>query len=302
MDSRKVNVIQIVLWAALAVFLAGLLIFGISGGGWSWSSQMSVQKQENVALDGIEKIKMDFSSENITITPVDGSEIKIIESCNRNLREREKFTTSRDGSTLTVAQGQNRISFGFFGMSMNRKVEIQIPRSYSGGMEVALDSGNIVFSGDSAFSGLDCSLTSGNFEAAGLNVSGDASIQTDSGNVKVSSLSARNFDVKVTSGNIRFDTLSGSGDVRGTSGNIRVGSLEISDYANVKTTSGNIELGLPRDLSFEFTGYTTSGNINTDFGIMYESDKKHASAKVGSEPYKKLNAEVTSGNISVTIE
>jgi lia operon protein LiaG len=302
MDNRKLSVIQIILWAALAVSLTGLLIYGISGGGWSWNSQMSVQKQETVSLDGISNIKMDFSSENITITPIDGSEIKIVETCNRNLSEREKFTVSRDGSSLSVAQGQNRISFSFFGMSMNRKVELLIPRSYAGDLAVKLNSGNIVLSEDEAFKNLDCSLDSGNFEAAGLKIDSSATIQTDSGNVVVSSLASQAYNISVTSGNIRFGTLSGSGYIKGTSGNIRVANLAIADYADVRTTSGNIELGLSKDLSFEFAGYTTSGNINTDFGIMYESDKKHASAKVGSEPYKKLNAEVTSGNISITLK
>lgn len=302
MDSRKLSVIQIILWAALALFLTGLLVFGISGGGWTWNSQMSVQKQETSALGGIEKIKMDFSSENLTITPTDGSEIRIVETCNRNLREAEKFTANRDGSTLAIAQGQKRISFSFFGMSLNRKVELFIPRSFAGDMEIDLNSGNIFFSDAAAFRNLNCSLDSGNFEAAGIEIANSASIQTDSGNVKVSSLTAHNYSIRVTSGNIRLDNLGGSGEIKGTSGNIRIGNLAITDYSDVRTTSGNIELGLPKDLSFEFKGYSSSGNINTDFGVMYESDKKHASAKVGSEPFKKLNVEVTSGNISITIK
>lgn len=300
MDGRKLNVVQIILWAALAVFLTGALIFGISEGGISWSREMSVQKQETIALDGIQNIRMDFSSENISITPVDDNQIKVVETCNKSLRESEKFTATSENGTLTISQGRGRFFIGIFGMNMNRKVELFIPRSYAGSLGLNLNSGNVVISDALTLKSFDSSLDSGNFEAGSLAVSEDAVITTDSGNVKIGGLTSKNYSLRVTSGNIRIDDLSGSGEIKGTSGNIRIDSLSISGIADVKTTSGNIEIVLPRDLSFEFEGYTASGNINTDFGIMYESDKKHASGKVGSGPYMKLSTEVTSGNINIT--
>lgn len=300
MDSRKLNVAQIILWAALAIFLTGALIFGISEGGISWSREMAVQKQETIALDGIQNIRMDFSSENISITPTDDNQITVVETSNKSLREREKFSAASEGGTLTISQGQDRIFTGIFGMSMNRKVELFIPRSYAGSMGLDLNSGNIVISGVLTLKSFTSSLDSGNFEAGSILAAEDAVITTDSGNVKIGSLAARSYKLRVASGNIRIADLSGSGEIKGTSGNIRIDSLSITGYADVKTTSGNIELVLPGDMSFEFEGYTASGNINTDFGIMYESDKKHASGKVGSEPFMKLSAEVTSGNINIT--
>ncbi|MBP1744426.1 MAG: hypothetical protein H6Q58_1404 [Firmicutes bacterium] len=302
MDSRKLNLVQIILWSALAIFLTGILIFGISGGGTSWNREMAVQKQETISLGGIEKIKMDFSSENIVITPTDDDEIRIVESANRNLRDREKFSTSRDGAILDISQGQNRMVIGIFGMSMNRKVELFIPRSYAESLELELDSGNVIFSDDVAVKDFSSSIDSGNFEAGTLKVAGEASIETDSGNVRIASMDSLAYNIKVSSGNIRIDYLKGSGEIKGTSGNIKVGRLDIIEYADVRTTSGNIELIMPRALNFEFEGYTASGNINTDFEIMYQTDKKHASGKVGVEPYVKLNAEVTSGNINISLE
>ncbi len=302
MDSRKLNVVQIIIWSAIAILLTGVIIFGISGGGMYWNREMTVQKQETISLAGIEKIKMDFSSENIVITSTDEDSIRVVESANRNLRDREKFSASRDGSILDISQGQNRMFMNIFGMSMNRKVELFIPRSFAESLELQLNSGNVILSDNLSVKSFSSSIDSGNFDAGTLKVAGEASIETDSGNVRIASMDSMAYDIKVTSGNTRIDYLKGSGEIKGTSGNIRVGRLDITEYADVRTTSGNIELAIPKELNFEFEGYTASGNINTDFEIMYQSDKKHASGKVGGEPYVKLNAEVTSGNINITIE
>lgn len=292
MDSR--NLVKIILLSSLAIFLTGC--------GMPWNSELTVQKQETISLDGIEKIKMDFSSENIVITPTDEDAIRVVESANRDLRDREKFSASREGSDLDISQGQDRMFMNIFGMSMNRKLELFIPRSYAESLELQLNSGNVIFSDSLSVKNFNSSIDSGNFEAGTLTVLGEASIEIDSGNVKISSLDSQAYDINVASGNIMLDNLKGSGEVKGTSGNIRVDLLDITEYADVRAVSGNINLSLPRDMNFEFEGYTASGDINTDFGIMYQSDKEHARGKVGVEPYKKLSVEVTSGNIGITLK
>jgi lia operon protein LiaG len=294
MDSRNLKVFKIILLSVLAIFLTGC--------GMSWNREMTVQKEETISVEGIEKIKMDFSSENIVITSTDDDAVRVVESAGRNLRDREKFSAVRDGSNLDISQGQDRMFMNIFGINMNRKVELFVPRSYAESLEIQLNSGNAIFANSMSVKKIDSSIDSGNFEAGTLIVSGEASIKTDSGNVKISSLDSQAYDINVTSGNIRIDHLKGSGAIKNTSGNIIVDLLDITEYADVRATSGNINLGLLRDMNFEFEGYTASGNISADFGVMYQSDKKHATGKVGVEPYKKLSVEATSGNIGITLK
>ncbi|MHC1719209.1 MAG: DUF4097 family beta strand repeat-containing protein [Clostridiaceae bacterium] len=303
MDSRKLNIISIILWAAIALFLTGALVYGITSGGIIGHRGVTLQKQEIVDAEGLDSIIMDFTSENIIVAAAKANEIKIVESSGRNLRTSEKFTAVRDGNTLTIKQGKKRLFMNFFSLGdIQRKIEIFIPESYAGDMITSLSSGNVNLEGNFAFSSIKSEITSGNFTAEGAITAKEASIASTSGNIKIGKLDTGSYEVSSTSGNVGLGSLTGSGEVKGSSGNIKISYVDIAEYSSVKTTSGNISLILPKDLSFEFEGFTSSGNINADFAVTYENDKKLARAQVGSGPYKKLTAGVSSGNITVNRE
>jgi len=300
MDSRSLNKISIIIWAAIALFLTGVLVYGIAEGGITGHRGVTVQKQETVDAKDLDSIVLDFTSENIIVSATGTNEIKIVESSSRNLRTSEKFTAVREGNTLTIKQGKKRQFLSIFNFGdIQRKIEVVIPESYAGNMETTLSSGNVDLEGNFTFSSIKSEINSGNFTAEGAITANEASIASTSGNVKVGKLAAGTYEINITSGDIRLGSLSGSGEIKGKSGNISIGYEGIAGYSSVKTTSGNITLTVPKDLSFEFEGYTSSGNLNADFAMTYENDKKHASAQVGSGPYKKLTAQVSSGNITV---
>lgn len=300
MDSRNLNIISLILWAAIALFLTGALIYGITSGGLTVQRGVTLQKQETLDASGLDSIIMDFSSENIVVETTTTNEIRIVESASRNLRTSEKFTAVREGNTLTIKQGTKRTFFNIFSFGdIQRKIEITIPENYAGNIATSLSSGNVNMDGKFAFSTMKSDITSGNFTAEGSIRANEATITSTSGNTNIEKLDAGTYKIKATSGDMRLGFLSGSGDIDGTSGNITISYGDIAGYSKVKTTSGNITLTVPKDLSFEFEGYASSGNINGDFAMTYGNDKKHASAQVGTEPYKKLTAEVSSGNINI---
>lgn len=307
---RKLKLVMLLLWSIIAILLTALLIFGIvsnKNGGSIFpifhigDIKTQVQKQENISLNNLDTINMDFSSENIIISPTEDDQIRVVESSSGTLSENQKFTISKEGNGVTIKQGNPKISINIFNLgNFNRKIELFIPKSYKNNLELSLSSGNVIINNDLTVSNFTARQSSGNVECKGSLTAQEVNIENNSGNITINSLNTKAYTIQVTSGNIRVESLSGSGTVKATSGNVNIAYKDILEYSNLSVTSGNIKLTLPKDLSFEFEGSSSSGNINSDFPLTYRNnDKKHVTAKVGSGPYKNINANVSSGNINI---
>lgn len=310
---RKLKIIMILVWSIVAILLTALLIFGIvtgkSGGSvfsiFNWSGvKTEVQKQESISPDNLGKIIMDFSSENVVITSTEENQIRVVESCSGKLNDNSKFTVTRAGNTVNIEQGSPGIHFNIFEFGhLNRQIEIFIPKSYKNDLEVSLSSGNITINNDLSLNNFKAIQRSGNLGSRGTLTAQEVSLESTSGNITIGSLYVKSYNLEVTSGNIKIDSLSGSGGAKATSGNVNISYKDIAENSNLSSISGNVILVVPKELSFEFDGACSSGNINSNFDLSYKNKgKKQATAKVGSGSYKKINARVTSGNINISID
>jgi lia operon protein LiaG len=162
-------------------------------------------------------------------------------------------------------------------------------------------SGDITFNSDIKLNDIECSQSSGDFHVNNSITGSNIYIKSISGDITAEKLNSKHYDIHATSGDLDINSISGSGNVKTISGDVKINYSGINEYSNMSSTSGDINLIVPENMSFEFDGNCTSGNVNANFPLNYQNERKsRASAKVGSGPYKKINANAVSGDIKIS--
>lgn len=300
---------MIVIWSLIALALIVMLVYGISSGKQIWNvfgirnlknESLTVQKKDSASIDEVNKININFASEYVDILSTDNSDIEVVQSSSRKLRENEKFTISKDGDAITIKNNKFHFGFSFFSINSNEKIEVYIPKNYNKDLSVSLSSGDIDVNTDLVLNNVSYTQSSGDFNINGNITANEILLKSTSGDININELSAKSYDINQVSGNTEIKSLSGSGKIKGISGDLKIYYKDISDYSDLNIISGDVKVFIPKDLSFQFDGECTSGDINSNFDINYK-DKKggSASAKVGDGPYKRISIDSTSGDIDI---
>lgn len=306
--NRRFIKILLLIWICIAVLLSGVLVYAIVNGQsagsffrmfkWEGNANM-IQKDEKVSLDNCNKIDFDFTSADIIVQTTDDSNLRVVQSASTKLAEDEKFTVSKDGNTILVTK-RERVHVFSFG-SWNEKMELYIPKNYAKDLNIHSSSGNITFNSDVTLNNITCTQSSGNLHIYSNINANEARIKASSGNIDIGGLECSDYDINTSSGNINIDSLSGSGEAQASSGNIKIDYKDIKEYSSVEAHSGNVKLTAPKEISFEFDGECTSGDVDANFDLNYKNKRGNkASGKIGNGPYKKITARTTSGNIRIT--
>jgi lia operon protein LiaG len=323
------------------IFLVVLLVLFISGK-VNFSTFFPIEKQivllertENLA--DITDIQMDLSSMDVVIVPTDSDEIKITYRGPESRKDDVDLTVSVEDGTLSFTQDQQFFSF-FFWEFTPRVLEISLPIDYSAGINLENSSGDTSFTGSYQLTDFTSKVTSGDIRIENMDcdvfnvrgssgdihlgqvtsdevgiyvasgdvtadaITGDGSIGSTSGDLSITSLSGI-VEVEVTSGDIRISSLSGSGTVYCTAGDVTVSVAEASGDLSVQTISGDLRLNLLHNVSYFISAKCTSGEINSDFGMMYnDNDDDAASVEYGDAPVYSLKVRTTSGDIQLSGE
>lgn len=309
--NRNLKIIRIALWSLVALGLTAILILGITNsnginGVFHFTniidSNIAVQKDENLDIKGINKIVFDFSSSDIVVKATDEDNMRIIQKSSKNLKDDEKFQVIQGNNQITIEKRKfgnlsNTWSFGYF----KEVIEIYLPKNYNSDLDIKTSSGDIKFDSDMILSNINFSASSGNIVSKyNLQVK-DINIETSSGDISTETLTAPTYKIRATSGNIKINSLTGSGKLDTSSGNIKVQYKDIEEYSEITATSGNVKLTIQKGTSLEFKGKCSSGDINSNLDLNYKDEDHHeASAKIGSGPYKKITANTSSGDISIS--
>lgn len=304
--NNKLLKIRIILWGILAVVLIWLLVFSASKGIHfnEMNGPVTIQKEQTVSSDNINKINIDFLSSDIYVKTTDDANIKIVQKSTGKMKDNAKFTVSKNGDTLNVNHGANQIGFFFLGFGpLDNSVEIDIPKNYNKDLNIVSQSGNVILNSDMSLNSLSCYQSSGDFNSSFISNSNKTSIRASSGDIHINELDTNSYTVKDTSGDISIKSLSGTGKVSATSGNVSINYKDIADSSTASSMSGDVRLSVPKDLSFDFKGNCVSGDINSNFDLNYKNKKGNAAeGKVGNGPYKTINASVASGDIDINIQ
>lgn len=313
---RSLIKVLIGIWAAIAVAGICFLIYGLSHGNsfkiFEFGNRITgaryaVQKSESTSVNNCSKISLKFSAGDVTVQTTDESNLKVVQSASRKLKNGEKFAIEKQGNNIEIRRkDENKVFHNKFinifdGFNRNEKIELYVPKSYAKDLDISTTSGDILFNSDMKLNDINCIQSSGDFKMNNSIIANNVSIKTTSGDIDITSLDSKYYNIQATSGDISVKSISGSGNAKIVSGDIKINYKSIDEYAKANSTSGDVKMVLPQNLSFKLEGRCTSGDIKGDFPLTYENDRKNkASAQVGNGPYKMINVSTVSGDIDIS--
>jgi DUF4097 and DUF4098 domain-containing protein YvlB len=315
----KAKIITIVCWLLTAAILIALVIWFLTGnlfrsvfnfdgpfsGGFSITTLTGPYNEVgtySVNTEGIDTLDVDWTAGAVTITPYDGSEIKITEFAQRELEDREKLVYNVNGDTLEIDYIAPGLSFNM----MTKKLEVLVPASLAEKLEkLAVDATSADLTvRDFNMTELDIDETSGTTNLSGITsetaevsaVSGTIDISdtdftsltagTVSGEIKLSNVTADTLNTNSTSGSHILDGTFKDIDASSVSGEIKITGTVNPDSITCGTTSGSIFVTIPggSDLNVHYS--TVSGHFTSEIPV------KNA----GGAPY---NFNTVSGSITL---
>ncbi|MCL2034901.1 MAG: DUF4097 domain-containing protein [Oscillospiraceae bacterium] len=310
---KKLNLTLIVVWCIIGSLIIGLLAAGLI---WNWNGLGLWGRGERVSgdgdglvaelssgLDGVNKILIDLTSDECTVIPVD-EDVITVRQYGKNLPEGRIARIETLGGTLKVTTYNRSLGFSFFIFGWPpreySRLEIYLPRAFNDKLAVDMTSGTLDFAGAIGVSDLNIDITSGIVRSDNEIRADNAVLDLTSGNIRLNGgLVTQNYLIDLTSGTIRVEgKTTGSGRIDITSGSVRLFGVEIAESLDIDATSGTIEVQVAGDPSIKFTGDKTSGTFNTYFDL--NKNGGYYTGTSGSEPFKSINANITSGSVRIT--
>lgn len=248
-----------------------------------------VEKDSDVSINSV---LVDLTSNNISFykSQDDSIQVNFYES------EYDKINMTVENGLLSII-GDYKNKFRFFNFRIKpreyKKVDIYLPNSFAGEIDVNLTSGQLNIE-DFNFQKIDIDLTSGDIKLKNINVYTDLKVILTSGNANLDNVNVTNdATFNFTSGSLTInkmlankidaDLTSGSGRLNDVTANHIIGEL----------TSGDLDIsiiGLKDDYTADLD--VTSGSILLD-------GMKISSQKFNLGKAKTLTVDVTSGDINI---
>lgn len=239
---------------------------------------------------GIQSINIEFVSESIKFFLNDTEQIRVVEYMSKEPAKDELAQVDNFNGEFNIKNGK-RIFF-----IAKSRVEIYLPKSYYGDLNVKVTSSSIKSNEklelrNVNIKGISCST---NFESLEtLNTE----IRVTSGSIKIGKLTGRH-NLKTESGSIKLNEVSGSGEYKTTSGSINVNYQEFQGDAVFSVVSGSTRVTIPRNTSFNYELSVVSGNIHTCLDASQYSSSRHSmKGVVGEDSQNKILIKSISGGV-----
>jgi hypothetical protein len=229
----KALIVVVVCVAVLAVLAAA--------GTWlwkSWAAPQHTDSQSQTYDAPISRIEVTGDSGQIDLVASDGDETVVDRSLRWNGDSKPKSQEEWSGETLSISvTGCDR---GIFDTRCGIDYRIEVPADVD--VKVHNDSGNVTTTG----------------------FAGAQQLVVDSGDIEVTDASGT-VDVDTDSGDVTANGLSGA-SVTGTldSGSAKLTFDKAPENVTVSADSGDVELGLPRNGSYQVKADVDSGDKNID--------------------------------------
>lgn len=262
---KRVFFIGGIVWIVIAIAAVALLVAGLTGklsiGGTDMFNLDGSQlvKEERFSAGGIDTLDVSVSYHSLRVTLVDDSEITVrqYDRDSQNL-----FTSRTDGGSLSIAIAPRNIT-SLFGINIDPRLEIDLPRSYANDISLKTSSGTVRIREYMKCGALDVTTSSGSVSLGDLELS-SLSVSTSSGTQRLGSIySSGKVLLKSSSGSISCDTVTASGcEVKTNSGTQRLGDIGANGTLTLESTSGSITTGSLRaqDVSIK----SNSGTLHHD--------------------------------------
>ena len=291
--------VLIIVYAAIAVGLIGLLIFLIHTGGirtadFSIGGNLKLVNTQSIKLEGIEDLKIKYSSDDVVFYESDSDELIIKEYMSFTPKEEELTQITKSGKELRLEGKRDGWNGFVLGFNRNSRMEIYLPAGYKNNIYISTASGNIKSGLILKVREFELTTASGDIEfneVSGANLT----ISSASGDIEFNEVSGENLTISSASGNLNFKKAEGNRKLSTSSGDIKVyggsGKTEISSISGsiyVQNSIGDFDAG------------TSSGDIKVE-GTIGRKDLHSTSGEIkleNSEGY--IKAYTSSGDIRIS--
>lgn len=316
---KKTSIIILIVILSIITLILSAIFIGIliekrdfSMVPWKNNQEMGelrMNKEEIVGVEGIDKIQLSVASSDIYLHKSEDDKIKVVQRSAKELKEEEKFTLERNGSTLKIVEHVKRY-FVLFSFQMHHSIyDIYIPENYSRDIKIEGASSDIHVVDALTFGNVELKSTSGDVTLQALLTGEMVNLTTVSGEVKTEAVKAKQGKLSTVSGNIdlkglevesyvnvdsvsgelRMTSFKGAGKLSSTSGNIWIKEALFTGASQAKTVSGNIQVLVLPENSIDVYDKTVSGKVTID----------NSCRRMGKEPYQRIDLSTTSGNIAL---
>lgn len=316
---KTIRIIQLAVLLFIIVGLIGVLIAYVSGKislpGKMFEVNVIEIFDEEYQSDHVDTIRFDLTSANVKIYRTDSDMIRVVyEGPEKEADDSAVYVTSSEASISVIQESSSE----WFQWNITRRVTMYIPVSFEGDFVLECSSGDVTIDGVQTFSEFESKLLSGNLTADNLTCE-NAVISSSSGDIRIDSLTAETYSVKLLSGNLSTNTMSGKGNISLTSGdisideyfgggeiktlsgNVKIFICEVKENIDINVTSGDVRVELCEGIALRCDFKVTSGDIRTSFGESNENIVGESLfTEIGNNPIYNFAISTISGNIEVT--
>lgn len=163
----------------------------------------------------------------------------------RDFFDRQRFSVSRRGDGVSVADDPEPVHFWNRRRGPDLKIEITVPRNID--LDIATSDGDIAIgdvTGHIAVRSSDGDLSLGRLAGAGI------TLETSDGDVEAESLDAPSIDVRTSDGDVTLRAVSGALRARSSDGDVDLTLLKPGD-TEIETRDGDVSVTIPDGAGFD---------------------------------------------------
>ncbi|MCL2084036.1 MAG: DUF4097 domain-containing protein, partial [Oscillospiraceae bacterium] len=209
--NKALIVICMIITAAAAIGIIFIMILGLNGHtlssfnvnvGYGWGESMLI-KEETFSIKDIRRFSLESGSYGVYVRAVDGVTASVRQYSNHS---DSPFTMDKTGSEVSVNARQNGVSIGLF-FIWNRRIEIDIPRSWAGDVNFTTSSGGLTLEDNFKWAVASLQASSGGINIKYPLTTESLSLRASSGGIRISDglTAGKQIQIRATSGGVRAD-------------------------------------------------------------------------------------------------
>jgi len=274
----------------LLIFIGGLFLIIKSNTSWLVFGQSKTSAE---VTGNTEKIELHVSGASTTIIPEETDEVRAA------IKGNGKINVDTKGDTIII-ESESKRWFNVFSLFNKREITIFIPNDFNQELVIASGSGNIVFDGKSKvdLKELIVDMSSGNVKISQLTAN-NFELDGSSGNATITSLATDSSTFDMSSGNLTIKNHRGKVKAELSSGKIDLQMEKVTDSLDIELNSGFGSIDLPTDADYTLHGKAGSGYISSDLPLKdLEKNKNNIYGISGSGKHD-VKIEVSSGKVEI---
>lgn len=300
---KKSALVRIVIWSAVALLLAAVMVAVLAGGsmqgfsinlglfGYSYANADEYRVGDfSVDASTIRNIDVDWLAGSVTIQTYDGNEIKVSEDSGLDDAEMLRYRISGDELSIKFCKsGRVRAKSG-------KDLVLLVPKNANlHDVDVSLVASDLEVSGGLSVDNFSAESVSGNIDISGM-ASDEIDLETISGHIAVSDSVADEVKISSTSGRVEFCGEANEVSADTVSGAISIDAVNAPSEIKIDTVSGNTEITLPAGTGARIERDTLSGKFSA-----FEQDVSGNGGTFGnsSGSITTIDADTVSGNVTV---